>query len=95
MARGKYSPTVTAAYQADQQWWEKHTREAYPAYDADGYDSYGYNADGYDRAGNHENDYAHNDGDYDRDEDYNLAHEQVTRDWGFNGVSPYLKTGQK
>ena len=93
MARGKYSPTVNAAYMADQEWWTKYSganlpSETYVQFDPDGYDSYGYNSKGYDRAGNHENDYLHNDGDWDRDEDFNYAYDQACDDWHFDGVKP-------
>jgi hypothetical protein len=64
--RGKYSPTVSNAYAADQNWW---VPVATPVdcngevlmldgqYDAEGYDSYGYNKDDVDRAGNQEHVY--------------------------------------
>lgn len=93
MARGKYSPTVSAAYAADQGWWQKYRveGETYQAYDPEGYDSYGYNEDCIDRAGNHENDYLHNDGDYDLDEDYNDAYNDAYRSWTFDGVKPVRK----
>lgn len=91
--RGKYSPTVTRAYMKDQEWWTKYayagvTGDEFVQYDPDGYDSYGYNKDDIDRAGNHEYDYMHNDGDYDRDEDYNNAYYAASDDWGFDGVKP-------
>lgn len=66
MTVGKYSPTVSSAYRADQGWHErngggnkKNWTDPYDGrdYDNDGYDSYGYNSDNTDRAGNHENDY--------------------------------------
>jgi hypothetical protein len=92
--RGKYSPTISTAYMMDQLWWDKYaasTGESYPTYDPEGFDRYGYNADDVDRAGNHERDYYHNDGDYDQDEDYNFAYEAAYRDWGFDGTKPVLK----
>jgi len=94
--RGKYSPTVTAAYMADQEWWYKYSganlpTDTYVSFDPEGFDSYGYNADGYDRAENHENDYMCNDGDYDLDEDYNNAYDIASGAWGFNGTKPVLK----
>lgn len=66
MTVGKYSPTVSAAYGADQKWHEhngggdeKNWSDPYDGrdYDNDGYDSYGYDCDNVDRAGNHEDDY--------------------------------------
>lgn len=56
MSTGKYSPTVTASYFIDQDWWEKNT-DPDQLYDRDGYNEYGYNADGQDRAGHTEEDY--------------------------------------
>lgn len=95
--RGKYSPTVSAAYMADQRWWTKYaysgvTGDEFVQYDPEGYDSYGYNADDVDRAGNHENDYILNDGDYDLDENFNYAYDHACGAWGFDGVKPVLKT---
>ena len=98
--RGKYSPTVTAAYMADQDWFEKNCapteiREGIrrrAQYDRDGFDSYGYNADEVDRAGNQEHDYypgwTDEQGDYHEEND---AYDQALRDWGFDGVKPALK----
>ena len=91
--RGKYSPTVTAAYMRDQEWWTKYayagvTGDEFVQYDPEGYDSYGYDKNDMDRAGNNEYDYIHNDGDYDRDEDYNNAYDAASEDWGFDGVKP-------
>lgn len=51
---GKYSPTVSEAYLANQNWFKPG---ADGIYDDEGYDSYGYNKDDVDRAGNHECDY--------------------------------------
>ncbi len=75
MSIGKYSPTVSAAYHADQDWWKRNGGED-PAnqdkpshvffFDRGGYDSYGYNKDEIDRAGNTEMDYL-NDVTYDDD----------------------------
>lgn len=64
MSVGKYSPTVSAAYAKDQDWWERNGGED-PAnkgneeyfFDRDGYDSYGYDSLGKDRAGNSEDEY--------------------------------------
>jgi len=95
MARGKYSPTVNAAYQANQNWWNdyayagKHNRDrVYVQYDADGFDSYGYNKDNEDRAGYHENDYLSSDAPDFSDEDYNWAYDNTFDAWGFDGVKP-------
>ena len=93
--RGKYSPTVSAAYMKDQDWWRKYTGEneyTYNQYDPEGFDSYGYDKNDVDRAGNHEFDYVHNDGDYNRDEDYNNAYDQALDDWTFDGVKPVKVT---
>lgn len=73
MSIGKYSPTVSAAYDNDQDWWTRNDIEFESLvdmlefndrcpnglnYDNDGYDSYGYNEDNVDRAGNTEDEYA-------------------------------------
>ena len=95
--RGKYSPTVTGAYQRDQNWFENYCGRNNPnpaewsLCDPEGFDSYGYNEQGYDRAGNHENEYACNDGLYDC-ENYNEAYEDAYDGWGFDGVKP-VKNG--
>ena len=93
--RGKYSPTVSRAYMMDQNWWDKFAGNNDPAvynqFDPEGFDSYGYNKDDVDRAGNLECEYYHNDGDYDQDEDYNLAYDAADRDWGFDGTKPVRK----
>lgn len=94
--RGKYSPTVTAAYQADQEWWDTHSGavllpEIHMQYDPEGYDSYGYDKNDTDRAGNSENDYAYNDGDYDLGQDYNNAYDIASGAWGFDGTKPVRK----
>ena len=53
MGVGKYSPTVSAAYGADQEWHRKLRTEE-TCCDDEGYDSYGYHElTGFDRAGNH------------------------------------------
>ena len=100
MARGKYSPTVTAAYQAKLAWWRKYAYSTqrnlddFVEYDPEGFDSYGYNADGRDRAGYTENDYLHNDAaDLGFDYDYNRTYDVVSDDWGFNGFKP-IKTSE-
>jgi hypothetical protein len=91
--RGKYSPTVTAAYMKDQEWWHKFSREAeaWTQYDPEGFDSYGYDKNDVDRAGNNENDYIPNDGDYDLDQDFNNAYDHASDEWGFDGVKPVRK----
>ena len=89
--RGKYSPTVTAAYMKDQSWWDKYaasTGESYAAYDPEGYDSYGYDKDDVDRAGNKEYVYYSNDSAHPEYADYNIAYDDADRTWGFDGVKP-------
>jgi hypothetical protein len=88
--RGKYSPTVTAAYMADQEWHDKFKSPDEPNYDPEGFDSYGYDVNDVDRAGNHESDYYHNDGDYDLDQDFNWAYDAAYDAWGFDGTKPVL-----
>lgn len=58
MGCGKYSPTVSASYANDQEWWEKHKANPEDLYDRDGYDWYGYHHETeLDRAGYTEWDY--------------------------------------
>jgi hypothetical protein len=89
--RGKYSPTVTAAYIKDQKWWDKYSGndkpDVYNQYDPEGYDSYGYDKDDVDRAGNQECAYYSNDA-WAEDEDYNIAYDAAYDAWGFDGVTP-------
>lgn len=92
--RGKYSPTVSAAYQADQEWWTKFaytdkTGDEFVRYDPEGFDRYGYDKDDVDRAGNHEFSYMHNDlADDGFDGDCNYAYEDAYGEWGFDGTKP-------
>lgn len=91
--RGKYSPTVSAAYQADQEWWKRNCyTTGYSIYDVDGYDSYGYDANDVDRAGNQESAYYNNDlADDGLDGDCNYAYEDAEGEWGFDGTKPVKK----
>ena len=94
--RGKYSPTVSAAYTADQEWWYKYSganrpSETYVQFDPEGYDSYGYDKNDVDRAGNHESVYYHNDADPWDDYDFNCAYEQALTDWTFDGAKPVTR----
>lgn len=96
--RGKYSPTVTAAYRVDQSWWKKY---AYPdgdisddfvEFDPDGFDSYGYDKNDVDRAGNKEYAYYHNDAlDYGYEDDYNIDYDRARDAWWFDGTKPVLR----
>ena len=92
--RGKYSPTVTAAYMKDQEWFRKfcelapHGDVVYSPYDPEGYDSYGYDKNDVDRAGNNEYAYMHNDSAHPEYADYNIAYDDADRTWGFDGVKP-------
>jgi len=88
--RGKYSPTVSAAYRKDQEWWRRYSREAeeWTQYDPEGFDSYGYDEHDYDRAGNQESTYYSNDAPWDSDDDYNYAYDAALDDWGFDGTKP-------
>lgn len=86
MSVGKYSPTVSSAYQKNQKWWEQNggnqeKKDQDSWYDNDGYDSYGYDKNDVDRAGNTESNYI---GNYDVEyECYTLA-ESTYEDWGVN-----------
>ena len=88
--RGKYSPTVSAAYQKDQQWHRNYMAADGFLYDPEGYDSYGYNEDDVDRAGNQECAYYSDDND-----SYlgsgNSAYDMAYDAWGFDGTKPVLR----
>lgn len=90
--RGKYSPTVLAAYAANQEWWANYSSgnrsNVFESFDPEGYDSYGYDANSTDRAGNREHVYYGNDADPDSGDDYNLAFERAADAWTFDGVKP-------
>jgi signal peptidase I len=87
--RGKYSPTVTAAYHKNSKWFKLYAGDS--IYDKDGYDLYGYDKNDVDRAGHKEYEYYHNDAiDYGYDDDYNSAYESVSYAWGFDGTKPVL-----
>ena len=87
--RGKYSPTVSAAYRADLDWFRKycelapHGENVYSPYDPDGYDSYGYDKNDVDRAGNQEHVYYEDD-----DFGFNCFYESALDNWGFDGTKP-------
>lgn len=89
--RGKYSPTVSYAYMTDQSWWDKYaasTGESYPAYDPDGYDSYGYDKNDMDRAGNKEYEYYSNDEGEGIWDGENWAYNRALDEWSFDGTKP-------
>lgn len=93
--RGKYSPTVSAAYQTDQEWWRRYayagiTGDEFVQYDPDGYDSYGYDKNDRDRAGNAEYEYYANTG-FSPDQDINHLYETALDEWTFDGVKPVPK----
>lgn len=95
--RGKYSPTVSVAYQKNQQWWYEYSGANKPSaeyvqYDRDGYDSYGYDSADEDRAGNHESVYYGNDAPMDSDDEYNLAYDVASDEWGFDGEKPVRRS---
>lgn len=88
--RGKYSPTVTYAYQHNQHWFKLYAGDA--IYDKDGYDSYGYDKNDVDRAGNNESDYIPNDAFADGyDDDCNYSYDRAIEAWGFDGTKPVLR----
>ena len=96
--RGKYSPTVSQAYQADQDWWRKYAFARQPGdnwiqYDPEGYDSYGYDTNDVDRAGNSEYEYYSNDCPHPEHADYNIKYDVVYDEWIFDGVKPVRKDG--
>ena len=84
--RGKYSPTVSAAYQTDQHWWSLYaaTCKEWTQYDPEGYDSYGYNEDNVDRAGNPEYVYYYSDD----NDGGNIAYNNARDVWDFDGTKP-------
>lgn len=96
--RGKYSPTVSAAYMIDQDWWTNYSTNnspnVYEPYDPDGHDSYGHDRSNRDRAGNHEFDYYSNDSDneYGPDADINFKYEAALDEWTFDGDKPVRKS---
>jgi hypothetical protein len=92
--RGKYSPTVTAAYQSDQHWWSLYTAKCkeWTNYDPEGYDAYGYNENDVDRAGNGEHVYYENNNPDHDGEDYNWAYEAALDAWSFDGTKPVRKS---
>lgn len=51
---GKYSPTVSQKYQANQKWFSNNCLVPGDLYDIDGFDMYGYNKNGFDRDGHDE-----------------------------------------
>ncbi len=91
---GKYSPTVNAAYDAGQNWYDIYSgtsrqdieNEWYNQYDPEGYDEYGYNEKGIDRAGNHEYSYSSVCECCGQVKD--SLYFSVLSDWGFDGVKP-------
>lgn len=86
--RGKYSPTVSAAYMADQDWHSKLMAPDQCVYDVDGFDSYGYDKDDVDRAGNHEHHYYPNDTQDDEGAGTNFKYDDAAEAWGYDGVRP-------
>ena len=86
--RGKYSPTVTAAYMKCQEWHNNLLAPNDCVYDVDGYDSYGYDKNDVDRAGNNEYQYYHNDWSDDEGYGENFAYNAASEEWGFDGVRP-------
>ena len=94
--RGKYSPTVEAAYLTDQDWHTKYA-DSNPEgsfYDPEGYDGYGYNEAGYDRADYQEHEYYGDD--FEDDPVFaehegvgsNFAYDDALIEWGFDGTKP-------
>ena len=88
MSVGKYSPTVSAAYAADQKWHDKLCAEN-EQYDDEGYDRYGYNwPEEKDRAGHTEWDYLST---FESEEDgyfYYSLYDHIDNEWTFDGVRP-------
>lgn len=86
--RGKYSPTVSAAYANDQHWFERYCGGSWLYRDPEGYDSYGYDVDGIDRAGNRETAYALGSWVGTEYVDENELYTQTLEDWWFDGTKP-------
>jgi hypothetical protein len=82
MSVGKYSPTVSASYARDQQWWKRHNTDPQSWNDDEGYDSYGYSEGGTgpDRAGYTEDQYASGEDDGCGGWHYPL-YERVSMEW--------------
>jgi hypothetical protein len=77
MSVGKYSPTITAAYHKDQDWFKKNGGDI-AQFDNDGYNMYGYNRTGKDRAGYEAVDYLLA---YDTEYDIYDLYEAVDSEW--------------
>lgn len=88
--KGKYSPTVSRAYQKDQNWFGKYAgTDQYGTenqYDPEGYDSYGYNQYDLDRAGKREYEYQQVCGCCGQEHE-NLFW-QIRDEWSFDGIKP-------
>lgn len=90
MGVGKYSPTVIAAYSADQDWHDKLCKDG-EWIDVDGFDSYGYHFQTLkDRAGYSESDYLEN-GEWVDDAYQYPLYDEVYYSWGFDGTRPVYK----
>ena len=87
MSVGKYSPTVSASYGADQEWHRKlQTEEDW--HDDEGYDKYGYHKDTeLDRAGYSEDDYMSGYTSY-KNHIHHYLVEDVGYEWTFDGTRP-------
>jgi hypothetical protein len=93
---GKYSPTIHAAYDANQNWYEYYAGvDEYGGenqYDPEGFDFYGYNKEGFDREGHHEDQYAFSGkicpccGNNSKDNETLYHNTSIL--WGFDGVKP-------
>lgn len=89
MGIGKYSPTVSASYMRDQQWWERNGggygngKNPDSHDDDDGFDSYGYSdgGQGVDRAGYTENDYAEGEWDEALEDFHHDLYDRVAGEW--------------
>lgn len=88
--RGKYSPTVTAAYAQNEHWHEEYCITVAESgeltqYDPDGFDLFGYNKYGVDRAGLFAFQYVPDD--Y-RGQGSNIWYDDAESEWAFDGVKP-------
>ena len=82
---GKYSPTVTAAYMSDRNWFNKYCVDPSGTYDPAGYDRYGYDSNDRDRADHFEHEYY--------DSDITGLYGDVQENWGFDGTKPAHNRG--
>lgn len=86
MSLGKYSPTVSNAYNEHPLWFVKYAKGN--QYDPEGYDSYGYNAQNVDRAGYREDQYSYWGFSAVDEPNGPARYDAVLAEWQFDGFKP-------